>query len=179
MVDRHWGTKAATAAGLLVLSCALIAIARLTSGTDELALAGILAVSGFGTGLAMIPAMDAVISAVPGGELGAGAAVNTTLRQVGGALGVASLGSLLASVYTNRLEPAIEQLPAAAADATRGSVIGADAVAANLGASGDPLRIAAHDAFTAGLASVGLACAAVTVVGAVLILVFLPACPAA
>ena len=64
-----------------------------------------LAVSGFGTGLAMIPAMDAVISAVPGGELGAGAAVNTTLRQLGGAIGVASLGSLLASVYPDRLDP--------------------------------------------------------------------------
>ncbi len=79
----------------------------------------------------------------------------------------------------DRLEPAIEQLPAAAADAARGSVIGADAVAAGLGASGDALRIAAHDAFTAGLAAVGLVGAAVTVVGAVLMLVFLPARPAA
>jgi EmrB/QacA subfamily drug resistance transporter len=174
-VDRRWGTKVPIVAGLLLLSSALVALSRLTSHTDELALAGILAISGFGTGLAMIPAMDAVISAVPGGELGAGAAVNTTLRQLGGAVGVASLGSLLASVYRDRLDPAIEQLPPVAADAARGSVVGADTVADGLGVSGDVLRIAAHDAFTAGLTSVGLACAAVTLVGAVLVMMFLPA----
>ena len=126
----------------------------------------------------MIPAMDAVISAVPGGELGAGAAVNTTLRQLGGALGVASLGSLLASVYHDRLDPALEQLPAVAADAARRSVVGADAVAARLGGSGDALRIAANDAFTAGLASVGLVGAAVTAARCCM-LVFLPARPTA
>ena len=177
-VDRRWGTQAATATGLLLLAASLLALSRVTSHTDELALAGLLAVSGFGTGLAMIPAMDAVISAVPGGELGAGAAVNTTLRQLGGAVGVASLGSLLASVYRERLDPALEPLPAAAAGAARGSVIGADAVAAGLGPSGGALRSAAHDAFTAGLSAVGLAGAAVTLVGAVLVLLFLPSRPA-
>ncbi len=179
VIDRRCGTKLATAAGLLLLASSLLALSRLTVRTDELALAGILAVSGFGTGLAMIPAMDAVISAVPGGELGAGAAVNTTLRQLGGALGVASLGSLLASVYGDRLEPALEPLPTAAADAARGSVIGAEAIAGGLGSSGDALRIAAHDAFTAGLTAVGRGGAAVTLAGAVLVLLFLPSRPAA
>ena len=58
---------------------------------------------GTGMGLTMTPATNSIMSAVPRDKAGAGAAVNNTVRQVAGALGVAILGSLLAVVFRNPL----------------------------------------------------------------------------
>ncbi len=178
-VDRRWGSRVPVAGGLLLLAGVLAATSQSTPETDSIVLGGVLAVGGFGIGLAMIPAMEAVIGAVPGGELGMGAAVNTTLRQLGGALGVALLGSLLSTVYAHQVDPALAQLPPEAADLARRSIVGADAAAAQLHDAGDALRVAASEAFTAGLGAVGLACATVVGAGALLVLRFLPARPAA
>jgi DHA2 family integral membrane protein (MFS transporter) len=54
-------------------------------------------------GLVMTPATNAIMSAVPREKAGAGSAVNNTVRQVAGALGVAILGSLLAVVFRSHL----------------------------------------------------------------------------
>jgi len=51
----------------------------------------------FGMGLAMSPTTDLLMSAVPKARAGMGSAMNDTVRELGGALGVALLGSLLAS----------------------------------------------------------------------------------
>jgi DHA2 family integral membrane protein (MFS transporter) len=58
---------------------------------------------GVGMGLVMTPATNAIMSAVPREKAGAGSAVNNTVRQVAGALGVAILGSLLAVVFRSHL----------------------------------------------------------------------------
>jgi DHA2 family integral membrane protein (MFS transporter) len=58
---------------------------------------------GAGMGLTMAPSTNAVMSAVPRAKAGAGSAVNNTVRQVGGALGVAVLGSLLAVSFRGHL----------------------------------------------------------------------------
>ena len=57
-------------------------------------------VAGFGAGLAAAPATEAVLGAVPGEQAGTGAALNDLVREVGGALGIAVLGSLLAAHHT-------------------------------------------------------------------------------
>ncbi len=67
----------------------------------------------------MAPAMDAVLAELPDGEAGTGAAINNTLRQVGGALGVAALGGLLSAVYASDLGPHLHGVPAPSADAAR------------------------------------------------------------
>jgi MFS family permease len=165
-LDRAVGTKAAVAAGLFALAAGLLALSQITVSTGPTAVALMLACCGLGTGFAMIPAMNAVMGAVPDGHAGAGAAVNNTLRQVGGALGVAILGSLLSSAYAHRLDPALAHLPAAQAHAARDSVVAAVA---------DPaLRAAASDAFVHGLAAVVLASAAAAVLAALACLRYLP-----
>ena len=58
---------------------------------------------GTGMGLTMSPATNAIMSAVPREKAGAGSAVNNTVRQVAGALGVAILGSILAVVFRGQL----------------------------------------------------------------------------
>jgi hypothetical protein len=72
----------------------------------------LLFVHGLGMGNVLPPATNAIMGAIPREKAGAGAAVNVTFRQVGGALGVAILGSILSAAYRRRLGGAAEALPA-------------------------------------------------------------------
>ncbi|MFG1789962.1 MFS transporter [Nocardia sp. NPDC049149] len=58
------------------------------------------------------PATESIMGALPLDEAGAGSAVNDTTREVGGTLGVAVLGSIVASYYTTRIAPRIDAVPA-------------------------------------------------------------------
>ncbi len=62
-------------------------------------------------GMAMAPATDSVMGALPEDKLSVGSAVNDTTRTTGGALGVAVLGSLLASQYRGDMDEAVSGLP--------------------------------------------------------------------
>ncbi|WP_085949498.1 MFS transporter [Gordonia effusa] len=66
---------------------------------------------GFGMGLVAGPATQSIMSPLILDEAGAGAAVNDTTREVGGTLGVAVLGSILASAYTTRIDGALAAVP--------------------------------------------------------------------
>ena len=54
-------------------------------------------------GLTMAPATESIMGSVPRAKAGVGSAVNDTTRQVGGALGVAIIGSVMASTFTPRI----------------------------------------------------------------------------
>ncbi len=80
------GYRAPVAAGLVVLAAALALGATTSLDTGYGFVAGWLAIAGLGTGLALSPAMDAVLSALPEDRAGSGTAITMTLRQTGGAL---------------------------------------------------------------------------------------------
>jgi hypothetical protein len=90
-----------------------------------------LSVTALGMGLTTAPSTGAIMESLPLGKAGVGSAVNDTTRELGGALGVAVLGSLLASNFRGRLAPAVHALPAAAQAAT-GSLGAALTTAATL-----------------------------------------------
>ncbi|MFC7449178.1 MFS transporter [Rhodococcus daqingensis] len=64
-------------------------------------------------GLAIVqgPATESVMSSLPLDEAGAGSAVNDTTREIGGTLGVAVLGSIVASYYSTKISPIIDRVP--------------------------------------------------------------------
>jgi hypothetical protein len=66
-----------------------------------------------GLGLAIVqgPATDSIMSSVPLDEAGAGSAVNDTTRELGGTLGVAVIGSIVASYYTSKVAPIVDAIP--------------------------------------------------------------------
>jgi hypothetical protein len=97
-----------------------------------------------------------------------------SLRQVGGALGVAGLGNVLATAYGRRIR--VDGLPSAAADAARESVGGAASIAARLGDG--PLLRSAQVAYSAAMDQVLIVCAVGAGAGAVLIWLFLSGGPA-
>ncbi|MFF1300453.1 MULTISPECIES: MFS transporter [unclassified Streptomyces] len=151
------GYRLPVTVGLLVLAGGLAVGAATDVDTGYGFVAGWLAVVGLGIGMALSPAMEAVLGALPPERSGSGTAITMTLRQAGGALGVAVLGSLLAQGYTDKLDTP-SQLPVPAADAARDSVAGALAVAErlNLPALADSARNAYLHGMTLVLLSAAL-----------------------
>lgn len=169
------GTRITTAAGLAVVAAGLALVATLGVATTDLHLAAVLFVTAVGMGLAMTPATDAIMAALPKAQLGVGSAVNDTTRQVGGALGVAILGSLAAGSYAAAMGPLTGGLPPEAAAAVRDSVAGASAVAASIGgAAGELILDTARQAFVDAMGWTSLLGAGFALAGTALALAFLP-----
>jgi EmrB/QacA subfamily drug resistance transporter len=162
------GTKIVVAAGLSIVAVSLVilSLATATSGYGPV-LASML-VMGIGMGMTMAPATESIMGSLPRAKAGVGSAVNDTTRQVGGALGVAILGSLLASAYRSSLGAAVPE-------AARASVGGALSVARSLGGEqGAALASAAKSAYVDGMGVGVLVAAAVALLGSIVAVVFLP-----
>jgi EmrB/QacA subfamily drug resistance transporter len=97
------GNKVIVAAGLFIVTGALAWLAILNEHSGMQAVIGIGMVLGLGMANVMAPATDSIMGSLPRAKAGVGSAVNDTTRQTGGAVGVAVLGSLLASRYTSRI----------------------------------------------------------------------------
>ncbi len=171
MLGRRLGAKVPVAAGLIFIAAGLALGATTTVHSGYGLAAAWLSVVGVGTGLSLAPAMDAVLGELPPERSGAGSALTQAFRQVGGALGVALLGSLLSATYIDRLD--VTGLPAPAARAAKDSVAGGVAVADQLHSAA--LQASTQAAYVHAMDVVLLACAAVALVGAVLVGLFLPA----
>jgi DHA2 family multidrug resistance protein-like MFS transporter len=128
---------------------------------------------GLGMGLAMTVTADTVLASVPKERSGSASAIAETATELGGALGMAILGSILTAVYRNVLDlPA--GLPAPAASAARDSLAGALQAAAQLPASlAGQVAAASREAFVDGMHAAlvcSAACAAVVAVFALVTL---------
>ncbi|ANH40509.1 Antiseptic resistance protein [Nocardioides dokdonensis FR1436] len=169
------GYRVPVSAGLAVLAAG-VAIGAFTDLQSSYGfVAAWLATAGLGIGVALAPAMDAVLDALPTEQAGSGTAITMTLRQTGGALGVALLGSLLSEGYSGRLNTA--GLPPEAAETARESIAGALAAATRLG---DPaLASSAHAAYLHGMSLVLIAAAITAGLSALLTALLLPGRPTA
>jgi len=171
-----FGTKRVVAVGMVLLALVLAATVFWTPGLSVWLIAAWLFVLGLAMGVVMAPATDAVMGSVPPAKAGVASAMNDVTRQVGGALGVAVIGSLIDTVYTSRIGDATAGLPPALRGLVEQSVGAADAVAARLPSSvGAHLAAAAADAFTTALGYGLLAAAAIALLGAGIVLWKLPA----
>ena len=169
------GTRLTVTTGLALLAAGLAVLSQVhvTSGYGLVATG--LALAGLGTGSAINAAMDSVMAAAGGDEAGAGASLNSTLRQIGGAVAVAVLGSIVAASYARDLRPALAALSASQAAVARGSISEAAQLAARLGGrSGSALQAAAGAAFLHGMSTIMLICAAVAALAAIASLRYLP-----
>ena len=121
------GTMKVGVAGLVLIATALVVLAQLTHSSSYWLLAVGLIPLGAGMGLAMTPATSGITSALPASRQGVASALNDLSREVGGAVGIAVLASVLAAGYQSNLH--LPHLPAGLAEKARSSV----AVAAHLG----------------------------------------------
>jgi hypothetical protein len=173
VVTRAVGGKFTVTAGLALLAAGLAVLSQVHLTTGYWVVAAGLALCGLGVGASITAAMDGVMAAAGGDEAGEGASVNSTLRQIGGALAVAVLGGVLSSSYVAAVRPALAGLSAAQATVARGSIAQAALLAGRL-PKGGALLHAAGTAFLDGMGVVMVICMALTALAAVIALRFLP-----
>jgi EmrB/QacA subfamily drug resistance transporter len=171
-----FGTKRVVVTGMLVFASGLVvaSTSTVTSGYPRVMVAMLL--MGSGMGLSVAPATESIMGSLPLHQAGVGSAVNDTSREVGGALGVAIVGSMLSSLYASNLNSRLPaNVPTQVRDAADQSVGAALQVSAQLGRVGAPLAGAARESFVYAMSRASLVTAAVAVVGAMLAWRFLPA----
>ena len=131
-------------------------------------------------GLAFVasPATEAIMGTLPPAQAGAGSAVNDTVREVGGTLGVAVVGSVMSTLYGPHVVDALKSLGVspAAAHTAADSIVSGMGVATSLPAHAvGPAVAAVRNAFMDGLAAGSLVAAGACAVAAIAALAFLPA----
>jgi MFS transporter, DHA2 family, multidrug resistance protein len=141
------GTGPVIAIGFLFVAAGFGVLAFITPDTSYLVLVVALVLLGAGMSLTAAPATGSIMSAVPHAKAGVGSAVNDTTREVGGALGIAVLGSLSSAVYRSTIDLDGLTLPAPVREAAEESV-GAAATIAGSVPGGDQLAARAGAAFT-------------------------------
>ncbi len=141
--DSPVSPKLLVTVGFAIMAAALAVGAGTTVGSSTAFAAIWFAVTGFGLGVAMPTALNAAIGALSPARSGSGSALITAMRQVGGTIGVAVLGTILATVYRSHLH--LTGLPAAATGAIRKSVAAGVATAQAAGSHQllDAVRVAA------------------------------------
>jgi predicted MFS family arabinose efflux permease len=169
------GTKLVVATGMAAVAAGLFTLRLAGTADGYPGVAVTLFLVGGGMGFAMSPLTVVMVRAMPRNRQGVASAVNSTARELGGALGVAILGSLSAPVYAAGVHAATAQLPDQAASAAGDSLAGAGVVASYLpAAQGEALLGLARTAFVNGMDVAVLAGAAVAVAGMAVALAFLP-----
>ncbi len=176
-VAHHIGTKITVAFGLGVAAISSIFLAGYTMTSSTLSIEISLAFVGIGLAFTMPPSAESVMGSVPRNQAGVGSATNGTLIQVGGALGVAVMGSVLATRYAGHLVAAkgLALLPASVALGAKSSLGAALIIASHLPANfAELLASAARAAFISAFSTTMVIAVAAAAFGSLLALVALP-----
>ncbi|MHC5902862.1 MFS transporter [Streptomyces sp. S6] len=178
VVDR-FGNKATTTAGLVVIAGTLVAFAALDRDTPIWILEVIFFLMGAGMAHIMTPTSVVIMQALPREKAGSASALSNTFRQVGGALGIAVLGSVLSTSYRDGIDGRLGAVPPGLRETAGESIEATLGVAAKLGPRGRELIDPAHDAFLHAMHVTAFWGAGVAVIGAVVVALFLPGKPPA
>ncbi|MDC7339323.1 MFS transporter [Streptomyces lydicus] len=175
-VDR-FGARAVCTFSMFVVADTMVGLLLLDTDTPLWVMEALFFLQGAGMAHIMPPVTVAIMQSLPREKAGSGSALNNVFRQVGGTLGVAVLGSLLSTSYRDRIQgrlDALPGLPAAARHAAGESIEATLGLAAGMGPAGRPLAAAADRAFLHAMHVTALGSAAVSIVGALVVLAFLP-----
>ncbi len=175
------GTKRTVALGISIAAGGLLYMSQMyevdTSYT-VVALGEIILASGMG--FAMSPSTNSIMGSVPVSKAGVGSAMNDTTRQLGGALGVAVLGTIMNGRYLDGIESLKTALPQLRPDMFEGisnSIQAAHKIASNPQVPAPFAKTIidiANQAFVTGMNDAMLVGAAVMLVNALLVLIILP-----
>ncbi len=168
------GARLTVAAGFAVVVAGMALGTTMTATSGDAFVALWTSVVGAGAGLGFATAVSAALVELSTERSGVGSALLQTVVKLGPAFGASILGSVLNSTYQGQLQ--LGNLPAAVAAEARQSVFDGLAVAHHLGSAA--LASSARTAFVAGMDDAVRVAAAITVLGAVLALAFLPGRPA-
>jgi len=174
---RFLGTKPVVSAGMATIAVGMALLSRTTVAGDYRSALPALLLLGVGTGLAFAPTTESVMGSVPKERTGVASGTNGTALQLGGALGVGVLGSLLATRYAVRLDTVLahQHVPGSVLHVIDGSLGGALTVAHMVGgARGAALAAVSRQAFVSGMDLAMVVGSVAVGVGALLVLALLP-----
>jgi DHA2 family multidrug resistance protein-like MFS transporter len=154
---KRFGYRPVMTGGLVLVAVAMLLLARVPIDAPLWAVLTVFFVFGLGMGNVIAPGSTVMQNVLPLARAGAGSAVQNTVRQVAGALGVAIVGTVLANQYAANLTSVLDkvppQFPDAARQAATESIVAAEQILNKAAAQGvpstviDPLRAGAYDAF--------------------------------
>ena len=177
---KRFGPRVVIGTGLLLVAVVFTSLVLVDETTPMWVILMLYLGIGIGMGNAIAPATATMMSTLPLSRAGAGSAVQNTVRQVGGALGIAILGTIISVVYGSKFESLVPGLPPQAAAATT-SVEAAHGVAdAGLAAGAisrvqfDALITAANSAFVDAMHVATLVTAAAALIGCLVAYRWLP-----
>lgn len=180
VVVHRFGARLVIPAGLAVVAIGLWTSTGLHAHFSYAQMVWRFMLVGAGVGVVMAPATNMVLGAVPKERAGVGSATNSAMIQVGGALGVAVLGSILSTRYQGRMGSVIAgyKMPDVARHAILSSVGGALVVAQKVGGEvGATLTRIADSSYTSGMALALLVGTFFTIAGVLVAAAFLPSGP--
>jgi EmrB/QacA subfamily drug resistance transporter len=172
------GTKLVLGTGLVIVSTALASMSLFTVHTSTIWIIAATMLMASGMANVMAPATESIMGSLPREKAGVGSAVNDTTRQVGGAIGVALIGSLLASRYGSSVESGLAGagLPSGQLGDISNSIQEAVRIGnGSEGAAGEQILGVAKDAFMSGMHLGMLVAACITAAAAVGVFLWLPA----
>lgn len=160
--------------GTLLMAAGFGCMSGLDSHSTYLEFAWPTLILATGIGICTAPTTSAIMGAVPDEKQGVASAVNDTSREMGGALGIAVAGSILAGRYSHELAPQLADFPAPIRDQATDSLAKAVEVAGRLGPQGQLLAETSKAAFLAALHASTITMAVIVAVAAVVIGVWAP-----
>ncbi|WP_030323676.1 MFS transporter [Streptomyces sp. NRRL B-3229] len=176
------GVRVMAVTGLTIGTAGMFLLTQIDKGSTYGDFLVPLMMLGLALGLAISPATDTIMGSFPESELGVGGGVNDTALELGGALGIAVLGSLLGTAYRDELTDLVgNRLPAEAMETAKDSVGAGLAVAQRVAQdpSAGPQQAraavdAVHQAFAHGVAQTSLIGGIIMAAGTLIVLAVLP-----
>jgi Na+/melibiose symporter-like transporter len=135
-VSSRLGVKATVVLGMLMVTAGLTTLSFVDGSTPYPVIAVCLGVVGSGMALNMPTLSAGIVTALPMHKAGVASAVNDTTREVGGAMGIAVVGSVVTAVYRDHAKAVLATLPSDAAREARKNVGRATGVAEQMAAGG-------------------------------------------
>jgi MFS transporter, DHA2 family, integral membrane protein len=170
-LGERYGAGPIMAFGFGLVAAGMAIFSQVGLHTDYLVLGSAFFLMGAGMGVVAAPATGAIMSAIPLDKAGVGSAVNDTTRELGGALGIAVLGTLVGSSYGSSLDLSSANLSAGDRAAAEESIGGAVGVARDLGSQGSAVLAPAQEAFVDAFRFTNMVLVAVALAGAAMVLV--------
>ncbi|MEC4017066.1 MFS transporter [Streptomyces sp. H27-D2] len=172
IVARRFSVRIVVSGGLAAIGVSLAVLGWLQADTGYPLIGAVLLVVGVGAGFSFTITADVILSTVPKDQAGAASAVSETAYELGAALGIALLGSVVTGVYRDFVTP--PGVPAGAAAEAHESLGGAYESSRGLPHDlGSALLSSAQDSFVDGLRIAALAGAVVLLATAALTWVLL------
>ncbi|MGH2719770.1 MAG: MFS transporter, partial [Actinomycetota bacterium] len=180
-IDAKLGSKITVVIGMVIAAAGVGVLAFASADSPYTVVAVALGLLGIGAGLVMTPATNSIMGSLPLAKAGVGSAVNDTTRQVGGALGVAILGSVASALYRSKVgaTASFHALPAGFQSVVRAGIgnvaIVRHSLPATAAALSKTLNVQASSSFVGAMHFTAVVCSIFLLLGGLVALIWLPA----